>query len=78
MNNDDHQTLKRIIKKNNRSSLSEIHYNFQSLKNKKVSQTTICETLHQIGIHSRIAAQKPILIESQRENRLKWCMEWQN
>ena len=25
MNNDDHQTLKKIIKKNNRSSLSEVH-----------------------------------------------------
>ena len=68
MNNGDHQTLKKITKKNNRSSLSEIHHEFQNLKNKKVSQDTIRKTLHQMGIHSRIATLKPLLTESQHEN----------
>ena len=72
-----HQTLKKIIKKNNQSSLSisEIYHNFQNLKK---SFTNIIHELHQMGIHSRMAAQKPLLTESQRENRLKWCMERQN
>ncbi|CAI2179279.1 3444_t:CDS:1, partial [Funneliformis geosporum] len=32
MNDNDRCTLKRLVKKNNRSSLSEIHNNFQNLK----------------------------------------------
>ena len=71
MNNNNHQTLKKITKKNNWSSLSEIHHEFQNLKNKKVSQDTIRKTLHQMGIYSRIAALKPLLTKSQHENRLK-------
>ncbi|SRR6266542_1884312 len=77
MNNDDHQTLKKIIK-NNRSSLNEIHHNFWNLKNRKVLQDTIRKTFHQMEIHLQIAVPKPLLTKSQCENRLKWYMEWQN
>ena len=78
MNDNDRCTLKRLVKKNNRSSLSEIHNNFQNLKDRKVSQDTIRKSLHQMGIHSRIAVPKPLLTEKQRENRLNWCIERQN
>jgi len=78
INNDDCCRLKQIIKKNNRSSLNEIHHNFQNLKKQKVSQDTIRKTLHQMGIYSRISSPKPLLTESQCENRLKWCTERQN
>ena len=64
MNNNNHQTLKKITKKNNWSSLSEIHHEFQNLKNKKVSQDTIHKTLHQMEIYSQIVTLKPLLIKS--------------
>ena len=64
INNNDHQILKKILKKNHRSSLSEIHHNFQNLKNKKVSQDTIHKTFHQMRIHLQITALKPLLTET--------------
>ncbi|CAB4438786.1 unnamed protein product [Rhizophagus irregularis] len=76
-NNDRHKLLK-IIKKSNKLSLDEIKQKFYSSQNKKVSTKTIRKNLHQMQIYSRIAAPKPLLIESQCENWLSWCIERQS
>ena len=78
MNNENRHKLSKIVKKKNRFSLNEIQQNFNNSQNKEVSTVTICRNLHQMGIHSRISAPKPLLTESQRKNRLSWYMERQN
>jgi transposase len=75
---EDQKILKEIALKGNRSSLEEIQKRFAEVNSVKVSKNTIRTNLHELGIFSRIAANKPLLKNQQRENRLKWCMQRRN
>lgn len=78
LNDNDQQQLRNILKENNRLTLAETQQKFQDSQNKIVSEKTIRKNLHQLGLHSRIAASKPFLNESQRVKRLQWCINHQD
>jgi transposase len=71
----DKTILKKIVKKNNKKSAEQIRNKFIEKTNIEVSTKTIRRNLHKMNIFSRIPAQKPLLNDQQRENRLKWCIE---
>ena len=71
----DKTILKKIVKKNNKKSAEQIRNKFIEKTNIEVSTKTIRRNLHEMNIFSRIPAQKPLLNNQQRENRLKWCIE---
>jgi transposase len=71
----DKTILKKIVKKNNKKSAEQIRNKFIEKTNIEVSTKTIRRNLHEMNIFSRIPAQKPLLNDQQRENRLKWCIE---
>lgn len=78
MNNNDHRKLLKIIKKNNKLFLGEIQQKFHSSQDKQILANTIRKNLHQMQIYSRVAVPKLLLIESQREKWLTWCIERQS
>ena len=61
LNGDDQKTLEEIINQNNRNSLDQIRETFSVVTGKEVSMRTIRRNLHKLGIHSRVAAVKPLL-----------------
>jgi len=67
----DKTILKKIVKKNNKKSAEQIRNKFIEKTNIEVSTKTIRRNLHEMNIFSRIPAQKPLLNDQQRENRLK-------
>jgi transposase len=50
---------------------------FEEQEGKSVCVKTIRRTLHQVGLHSRIAVRKPFIKEANRVKRLAWCRERQ-
>jgi transposase len=74
----DKKILKKITEKNNKKSAEQIRNKFIEKTNIEVSTKTIRRNLHEMNIFSRIPAQKPLLNDQQRENRLKWCIERKN
>jgi len=67
-----------IVNKKPRSTLAEIQQAFEKKTNIKASQKTIRRSLHNLGFFSRIPAQKPLLTDMQKGNRLNWCLERQS
>lgn len=78
LNEDDQEILKEIINQNNRHSLDQIRETFFASTGKEVSTRTIRRNLHELGIHSRIAAVKPLLSQKQRMDHLQWCKRKRN
>ena len=64
--------LKRIAKKNRKSSLRSLTelYNEGKQKQQKVSSKTLSRNLHQLGFWSRRAAKKPLVSKANRKKRL--------
>ena len=75
LDEDNQKKLKVVVNKNNRLSADQIKEKFVETSGVEVSTKTIRRNLHKLGIHSRVAAVKPLLSEKQREERLKWCLE---
>lgn len=78
LNEDDQKTLEEIVNQNNRNSSDQIREKFSVATDKEVSTRTIRRSLHELGIHSRIAAVKPLLSQKQRIDRLRWCKRKRN
>ena len=80
LNEDDQKTLEKIINQNNRNSLDQIRETFSVVvvTGKEVSTRTIRRNLHELGIHSRIAAVKLLLSQKQRMDRLQWSKSKRN
>ena len=75
MTNKNQKILKTIVKNNNKKSAEQIRKKFIEKTNIEVSTKTIRRNLHEMQIFSRIPAQKPLLSDQQREQRLKWCID---
>ena len=75
LNTDHQQTLKNIVKRNNRKSVEQIKNHFNQKTGLQISIETIRRSLHEIGIYSCVPASKPLINEEQRIKRLNWCLE---
>lgn len=75
INGENKQLLKELAKENNHNSAEQLQKKFKEVTNVQVSTKTLTKELHQIGIFSCIAAKKPLITETQRINRLNWCLE---
>ena len=64
--------LKRIVKKNRKSSLRSLTelYNEGKQRQQKVSAKTVSRNLHHLGFRSRRAAKKPLVSKANRKKRL--------
>ena len=47
----------------------------QNSSNRNISTSTVQRRLHESGLHGRIAAKKPLLKKTKKENRLAWAMK---
>lgn len=70
----DSRAIKRLVKKNRKTSLKEIKEGFTV---KKVSSNTLRSHLHEIGFHGRVGVRKPLVTERNRTKRLCWAKERQ-
>jgi transposase len=69
------RVLSRIIRRNRRSSLTEITHMYNSGRQGSacVSRTTLKRALHRLGFYGRKAAKKLDISPRNRLQRLRWC-----
>ncbi|GFW77628.1 HTH_Tnp_Tc3_2 domain-containing protein [Trichonephila clavipes] len=68
-----HRTLKRVVKKNHKSSLVEISQEFQSPSGISVSSRTVRRELKNLEFHGHAASHKPNITPQNAKHRLQWC-----
>jgi len=67
------RALKRIIASNRRASLGEITAKINTTLGTTYHPDTVRSYIRDIGYRSCIACHKPLLTETHKEQRLKWC-----
>ncbi|GFX09773.1 uncharacterized protein TNCV_653721 [Trichonephila clavipes] len=67
------RTLKRVVKKNRKSSLVEITQEFQSSSRISASSRTVRRELKNLGLHGRAATLKQNITPQNAKHRLQWC-----
>ncbi len=67
--------IMRILKKNRKISLQELHEEFVNSTSKNICTKTLSNFLYEQGFHSRVGAKKPFISETNRKKRLAWAKE---
>ena len=71
----DQRYLLRILKKDRKLNLYELHKEFVNSTSKNICTKTISNFLHEQGFYSRVSAKKPFISEKNRKKRLAWAKE---
>lgn len=71
----DGRHLVRIIKKDRKLNLHEIHENFIDSTSTNVCEKTVSNYLHEQGFYGRVGIRKPLVTEVNRKKRLAWAKE---
>lgn len=67
--------LTRILKKDRKATLQEMHENFVSSTSTDVCERTLKNCLHEQGFYGRVGVRKPFVSEKNRKKRLSWAKE---
>ncbi|CAB4476100.1 unnamed protein product [Rhizophagus irregularis] len=71
----DGRHLIRILKKDRKMTLQELHENFVDSTSTHVCKKTLLNYLHEQGFYSRVGVRKPLVTETNRIKRLNWAKE---
>ncbi|CAB4407386.1 unnamed protein product [Rhizophagus irregularis] len=71
----DGRHLIRILKKDRKTTLQELHENFVDSTSTHVCKKTLLNYLHEQGFYSRVGVRKPLVTETNRIKRLNWAKE---
>ncbi|GET52987.1 IS630 family transposase [Rhizophagus irregularis DAOM 181602=DAOM 197198] len=71
----DGRHLIRILKKDRKMTLQELHENFVYSTSTHVCKKTLLNYLHEQGFYSRVGVRKPLVTETNRIKRLNWAKE---
>ena len=69
----DQRVLKRVVWRNNLSSVTSLTTEFQTLSRSNVSTSTVHWELHLMGFHGRAATHKPQITMRNAKHWLEWC-----
>lgn len=75
MTNRDVRHLTRILKKDRKVNLQELHEDFVNSTSTDVCTKTLSNCLHKEGFHDRVGVRKPFVSEKNRKIRLAWAKE---
>jgi len=71
----DGRHLIRILKKDRKTTLQELHENFVDSTSTHVCKKTLLNYIHEQGFCSRVGVRKPLVTEANRIKRLNWAKE---